>query len=580
MGTISNSLAGSSSVTSNNPANTPVTAAGSANSNMFTGTSDYSSDFQNIIDRAVAIADLPISLLQSQQTTLTNQNNELQTLDGLLGKLQTAVQGLQSSFDGSSYQTDIQADPTSATAAADGNAVSATIGDGAAEGVYAIQVDNIGSPASSLSSQSWNSTPSPSGVPAYTLVAGGESYSFVPADNSAASVAAAINGQTNGVVHASVVQLSSTDTRISLQSATLGANTLDIHAPGLEQQQVATGSLTTSLSANTWNSSAPATTYTVVAGGVKTTITPASNNIQDVINAINGISGSPVRATRIDLNPTGGHDYRIQMQSSLAGPLDLQPSSPVSLQSAQQPGQLAQYEMDNSGVVSTSSSRNITISPGVTATLAGTTTKPVSITVTRSTSAVDTALSAFTSAYNAVVDELAKQRGQSGGPLQGTTVVNSISQALSSIATYSSSGGDIASLASATGGLGLDLGTDGHLTYTSLTFMGTDMGDSQGVDSFFGSSATGGFLKAATDILNGLEDPTTGLVKTSETDLTNQANDLGTQISTKQDQVSAMQLQMQNQMAQADAMIATMEQQYTYISQMFQAQQTADQLYK
>jgi hypothetical protein len=37
---------------------------------------------------------------------------------------------------------------------------------------------------------------------------------------------------------------------------------------------------------------------------------------------------------------------------------------------------------------------------------------------------------------------------------------------------------------------------------------------------------------------------------------------------------------MQNQMAAADALVASMEQQYNYLSGLFQAQQTADQMYK
>jgi len=43
--------------------------------------------------------------------------------------------------------------------------------------------------------------------------------------------------------------------------------------------------------------------------------------------------------------------------------------------------------------------------------------------------------------------------------------------------------------------------------------------------------------------------------------------------------VSNMQTQLQNQMAQADAAISTMEQQYSYLNSMFAAEQTADQEY-
>src|SRR5208283_4637732 len=102
MGTVGNSLT--------SPASTPVTAS-TSNGTMFTGTSQYSQDFQNVITRAVAIASLPITLLTNQQTTLTNQSTALTKLDTDFTALQTAVQGIQSALDGSSYQTTIS-DPT------------------------------------------------------------------------------------------------------------------------------------------------------------------------------------------------------------------------------------------------------------------------------------------------------------------------------------------------------------------------------------------------------------------------------------------------------------------------------------
>jgi flagellar hook-associated protein 2 len=207
----------------------------------------------------------------------------------------------------------------------------------------------------------------------------------------------------------------------------------------------------------------------------------------------------------------------------------------------------------------------------------------VGITVTRSTSALNTALSAFADAYNAAATELATQRGQTSGgtsgqtagPLQGQSIVNQLSNILSRISTYSGTG-QVNGLEP----LGLDLGTNGQLTYTPMTLMATDLSSSAGVTSFLGSATGGGFLKNATDALTSLEDPTTGLLKTTEADTTSQISDLGTTIATKQAAVDAMQLQMQNQMAAADALVASMEQQYTYLSGMFEAQQTADAMYK
>ena len=110
--------------------------------------------------------------------------------------------------------------------------------------------------------------------------------------------------------------------------------------------------------------------------------------------------------------------------------------------------------------------------------------------------------------------------------------------------------------------------------------MSADLTSSTGVTSFLGSAAGGGFLKNATDALTSLEDPTTGLLKTTEADMTSQIAKLGATITAKQTAVEAMQIQMQNRMAASDALIASMEQQYSYLGNLFAAQQTADQMYK
>jgi flagellar capping protein FliD len=109
--------------------------------------------------------------------------------------------------------------------------------------------------------------------------------------------------------------------------------------------------------------------------------------------------------------------------------------------------------------------------------------------------------------------------------------------------------------------------------------MGEDFGNSAAVDSFVGTATSGGFLEAATNAMTGLEDPTTGIVKTDETDIQNQISSLNDQITTRQAQVTTLQQNLTTQMDAADAAIATMEQQYTYLSGMFQAQQVADAQY-
>jgi flagellar hook-associated protein 2 len=444
---------------------------GTTSSAIFTGSSAYSTDFQNVISRAVAIASLPMNQLTDDKTTLTNQVTELQTVDSKFGAVQTAIQGISEALDGSSF------DATSS----DDSVATASLSTGAMEGNYSIQVNDIGAYPTSLSSSSWNAA---SGAAAtYQLCIGINHYSFTPADNSAASVASALNSQ----------------------------------------------------------------------------------------------FGSQVRATVVNVGSSSTPDYRISLQGAKLAdtPLDIQMGG-VSLQTAQTQGRPAQYIVNGSGNVVTSDSRNASIATGVTIALVSSSSTPVNITVTRPSSSLSDALSAFTTAFNSAVDEVNAQRGQNAGPLQGQSLVNQLSQALSGIGTYSSSGTGIGGLTD----LGLTLGPDGKLTFDQFAMVAADFENSSGVTAFLGTTGGGGFLKAATDALNGLEDPTTGVVKTTESDFNSQIAHLTSTIADKQTQVDNLQTQLTNQMSAADAMISTMEQQYSYLTDMFQAMQTADQQYK
>ena len=446
----------------------------SATSSLFTGSSQFAQSLQASITQAVNIASLPITQLQNEVTTLQNQSSDLSGIDSKFASLQTAISGIDQAMDGSSYETDIS----------DTSVVSATPSTGVMAGNYTIEVDNVGAYASSMTTSTWVDSANNAGrQTTYQLVVGNNTYNITPTDNSATSVAAAINNAAGSQVQATVVNVGSSgspDERISLQSTTLGPETLDI-------QLIGTG-----------------------------------------------------------------------------------------LQTAQTTGVLASYIVNDSGETVTSDSRSVDIAPGLTVNLLSSDPgNPVNITVTRSTSTLSAALSSFVDAYNAVESALENERGQSSGALNGQSVVYEMTDALQGLATYSSPGSAVSGLAD----LGVTLNDDGTLTFDPTTFMGEDFGNSAAVDSFVGTATSGGFLEAATNAMTGLEDPTTGIVKTDETDIQNQISSLNDQITTRQAQVTTLQQNLTTQMDAADAAIATMEQQYTYLSGMFQAQQVADAQY-
>lgn len=437
---------------------------------IFNGNSRYSSDFQAVIDRATAIASLPITQLNRNKTALGDQTTALTGLDSKFTALQTAVTAIGQALGGGSFQA----------AVSDSLKLSATLGDGAIEGNYSVQVVDPGAYATSMTTASWNDAPGP--VHTYKLVLGGVQYGVSAADNSAASVASAINSR----------------------------------------------------------------------------------------------YGDKVRAIVVNVGSSGTPDYRISLQATQLGNLspDLLDGS-TSLQTQQTPGAEAQYIVNGSGTTVHSSSRTITIATGVTVNLLAASNSAVNITVTRSSSALSSALNGFATAYNAAVDQLDKQHGTTSGALAGQSIVSDLSSVLSRIATYTASGSQVGGLS----GLGFDLDKTGHLTFNSLSLMATDLTNSSGVTSFLGSATGGGLLKLATDALNGVEQTGTGLLPSAEASVKAQSSSIDSEIANQQAVVDRMKERLQAQMAAMDALVASMEQQYNYFSSLFAAELNLNKQY-
>ena len=102
---ISVSGANSSSSSGSNSGTSSSSSTGSS-SGTFTGASDYSQDLQDVISRAVAIAELPVTQLTNQESALQSQSTELSTIDSDLTALQTAIQGVGTAMSGS-YQAEV-----------------------------------------------------------------------------------------------------------------------------------------------------------------------------------------------------------------------------------------------------------------------------------------------------------------------------------------------------------------------------------------------------------------------------------------------------------------------------------------
>jgi flagellar hook-associated protein 2 len=558
MGTVNNSLTSTAS--------TPVTSSTSSGS-MFTGTSQYSQDFQNVITRAVAIASLPITLLTNQQTTLTNESTALTKVDTDFTALQTAVQGIQAALDGSSFETTISA-PT---------VVSASVADGAQQGNYSIDVLSPGAYQSSLTTTTWAST---GAAATYTLVVGGSDYTVSATDDSAATVAAAINTQYGNLVDASAVNVGTSTTpdyRISLQSATLGPVSVDIQKTlgvSLQTQQTPPGSLasyevdgsgqTEYSDSDTISIAAGLTLNLLAVGTTNVTVTRSTSALSDALstfaNAYN-TAAADVAAQRGTSSSTGAG--ALQGQAIVFDLSQALSSMGIYNSTSGQVSNLEQLGLDL-GV-----NGQFTYSP---LTMEGTD--------LANSSEVTSFLGSSTANANSLT---AKTWVTTGNPATYTLVVGSSNYSVS--ATDDSAATVAAAIDAQHGTLvqasvvnqGTTETPDYRISLQSIApgAMNVDILNSSGTSLQTQQATSGsGFLGVASNALNNLEDPTTGEIKTTEANLTSESSDIGAQISTKQAQVDTLQTNLENQMTKADAAIASMEQQYTYMTDMFQAEQT------
>jgi flagellar hook-associated protein 2 len=314
-------------------------------------------------------------------------------------------------------------------------------------------------------------------------------------------------------------------------------------------------------------------------GGVVYGLSVADSSAAGVASAINSAYGDQVQATVVNVGSGATPDYRISLRGLKLGDLDpqiLDGTDSLSDSAGTIKGIQASYTVNSSSVISTSDSRTFSIADGLTVSVQTGVTGNVDITVAPASSALTSALSSFANAYNTAADALAAHHGSSGGALTADPIVNQLSELLRSLGTYSDASGSVEGMKT----LGLDLGTDGHLTFNQFTFASLNTADATGVAAFLGSSTTGGLLQLATGALNTVEQTDTGLLAIETASVQGGIANLTDQINNQQDRVDQLQTQLQAQMSAADSLIASMEQQYSYISNMFTAMETAAQQYK
>jgi flagellar hook-associated protein 2 len=432
----------------------------------FNGSSTYSSAFQQVINRAVNIASLPLDSLQTNVSNLNSQQSALSTIGSDFTAIQAAIQALDSAAGGS------------ATAqVSDSSSVSATASAGALPGTYTIQVDNPGSPTTALS---------------------------------------------------------------------------------LDTLPVVTDPASQNISASS--------TYTLTLNDVTTTITNSGGTLESLANSINAADAG-VEATIVNVGAASSPDYRLAVTSNNLGTDTIQLyDGSNDLLGSLVGGTDAQYRLNGSGIGTDiqSTSSQVALSPGLTVNLLAQSSSPVTITVSQNFSGVQTAVSNLVSAYNAAFDAISQNRGQNGGALTGDPVVLSLSNVLQQISQYTSGSGSVGSLAD----LGVTVGASGNLAFDP-TSMSTD---NSAITQFLGGIDSGGFLQSVSNDLDTVTDPTSGIIATDYNSLQSTITTDNSRIADQQYQINTMQTNLEAQLSQADAQIATLHAQDSYFQQLFTAE--------
>jgi flagellar hook-associated protein 2 len=342
--------------------------------------------------------------------------------------------------------------------------------------------------------------------------------------------------------------------------------TLEVQNLGAHSQSISSSGLQTVTDPNSQDISS-ASSFSLTVNGVQTQITPQTNSLQSLANAINSNASLGVSASIVNVGGSNSPDYRLSLQSTALGNVPIQLNDGTQdLLTSVATGSLATYMVDGLPNPISSSSDTITLAPGVSATLLGTNVgSPTTITVSQNTTALQSALQTLATAYNTAVDQFNSSYGQSANSLQGDSVLINAKQTLQAINGFTGSDGSPLSA------LGLDLDTSGHLTFNASEFQATASQGFTVVAQLLGDSISG-FIGTATSAIQNLEDPTTGMIKNEEQQISTSLTNLGTKINDQVNQINNFQQNLLAQLATADAAIYGLQSQASYFQSLFAAQ--------
>ncbi len=527
----------------------------SSNGIPFTGVSQYASTFQSLLNASVQTAEIPITQLQNEDSTVLSREASLGSLQSSAANLTSSLNALAALAGGQALSAS-SSDPSVVTATATGATLPAS---------YTINsVTSLASAASEVSVNSYASgTATPVSNGTMTLVAGGQSYTLNLAANNLNALVSAINGAGAGVT-ASVIPNGS-GSQLSIRSNG-GPESIQLY----DGVSASGTDLITNTGSGVETSTAtyadPASTQvskgvmTLVAGSRQYTFALSGNNLVALAQAINSQNAG---VTASILTTSSGDYLSVSANQNGATTLALYDGATAGgtdLLTQNHQGSDAQFQLDGISISEPGNTINDVI-PGLTFTLTGTSSSPATISLASDPSQLSSALQNFVTSYNSLQTAVQAQEGPNAGPLAGDSVVGQLQTMLNQIAAYTNIGGGIQSLSD----LGVDFNSDtGQLSFDQTAFDALSQSQIQQAFQFLGSS-TAGFGAFATQ-MSGFSDPVTGLIQAEITGDKKTDSDLQNQIANLQDQVHQMQISLTQQFENADALQQELENQQSALS--------------
>ena len=286
----------------------------------FTGVSQFSSDFQTIMERAVKIAQLPIQALQ-------NRDGDVLQKKALLGGVSAAVSGLASTL-----ETLGQTAANKALTASSSQASVVSVLNSGATSAASYTINSVTSIATSASERSLTSYGDSAATPvgstgAFRLVVGDEDYDFTLANNTLVGLRDKINNLGAGVT-ASILTTGDGN-YISISSNASGERALELRDdPGGANANLLTSDnqgtdlvfrlngIEVRQSRNLVNSVVPGLTFTVLKESNTATQLTLASDRSDLSSALSNFAGS-FNALRGQLNAQVGSGAGLLTGNSL-----------------------------------------------------------------------------------------------------------------------------------------------------------------------------------------------------------------------------------------------------------------------